>query len=90
MKLKVEFKEENAIDVEFTESGNAFEVEFKGIQQVSVMKELYEGSYEVTPTSEQQVLHTADKVMTEDVVVHAIPKEYGLITYNQDKIIKIT
>ena len=82
MKQKIEFKEEV----------NAFEVEFEGFQYGggSIDYELYNGVCEITPLEEQQVLHTANKIMAKDVLVHAIPKEYGRITYNQDKIIKIT
>ncbi len=42
----------------------------------------YEGAYEVTPSSEKQILQTADKHTMENIVVNPIPKNYGLITYN--------
>lgn len=42
----------------------------------------YDGPYEVTPSAETQVLHTADRRTTENIVVNPIPKNYGLITYN--------
>ena len=42
----------------------------------------YEGSYTVTPTAQTQILNTQGFVMTEDVVVNAIPSNYGLITWN--------
>ena len=44
--------------------------------------EEYEGEYEVTPTRETQILHTEAKIMRTDVIVHPIPPNYGLITYN--------
>ena len=44
--------------------------------------EHYGGPYEVTPTQETQTLDTAGHVLTEPVVVHAIPENYGLITWN--------
>lgn len=50
----------------------------------------YEGEYEVTPSTEVQVLETSQKFLEANVVVAPIPKEYGLITYNQDKTITIT
>ena len=50
----------------------------------------YDGVYEVTPTAEVQVLDTKEKLLKDNVVVAAIPKEYGLVTYNQDKTITIT
>ncbi len=45
-------------------------------------QEKYEGSYTVTPSAETQTLNTQGLVMTGDVVVEAIPSNYGLITWN--------
>ena len=42
----------------------------------------YTGSYEVTPTMEEQTLETDGYSMTANVVVHKIPSNYGLITWN--------
>ena len=42
----------------------------------------YAGPSEVTPTEAEQVLETAGKMMTEDITVHKIPSNYGLITWN--------
>lgn len=38
-----------------------------------VQGEEYEGSYEVTPTTEEQLLQTAEKVMRNDLKVKEIP-----------------
>ena len=43
---------------------------------------VYDGAYEVTPTQETQVLDTALKAMSGDVIVKPIPSNYGLITWN--------
>ena len=50
------------------------------IQQIS--GERYTGSYEVTPSSETQILSTALLNMTDDVTIHPIPSNYGLITWD--------
>lgn len=42
----------------------------------------YEGSCEVTPTGETQILHTAGRGMSEDIRILPIPSNYGLITWN--------
>jgi len=42
----------------------------------------YRGAYEVTPTEYAQVLPTAGKTPSSDIVVQPIPSNYGLITYN--------
>ena len=53
-------------------------------------RKFFEGDYEITPTREVQVLNVAEMVMTEDLVVQPIPKEYGKVTYNQNKELIIT
>ena len=42
----------------------------------------YDGEYEVTPSRETQVLETEGLLMTAPVIVHPIPRNYGLITYS--------
>ena len=42
----------------------------------------YEGSYEITPSSETQTLPTEDRVAVENIVIKPIPQNYGLITWN--------
>jgi hypothetical protein len=44
--------------------------------------ETYEGPYEFTPTQETQTVPTADKVLLDNIIIHPIPQNYGLITYN--------
>ena len=44
--------------------------------------EPYTGEYEVTPSQETQTLNCAGLQMSENVVVHPIPSNYGLITWN--------
>ena len=78
------------LNVEFVETENTFTADFSEFQQVTVDSERYAGAYEVTPARYEQKLNTADKLMQHDVVIHAIPKEYGLVTYNQDRTITIT
>ena len=42
----------------------------------------YTGEYEVTPSSETQILRTDGKTMGRDVVINPVPNNYGLITWN--------
>lgn len=42
----------------------------------------YEGDYEITPTQEEQVLDTADRHLSQEIHIAAIPSNYGLITWN--------
>ena len=42
----------------------------------------YTGEYEVTPTQGTQVLETKFLKMMDNVTVHPIPSNYGLITWN--------
>ena len=42
----------------------------------------YNGSYQVTPTQETQVLPTKNTLLEDDIIVDPIPECYGLITWN--------
>lgn len=42
----------------------------------------YSGTYEITPSSETQILETANRTTTADIVVNPVPSNYGLITWN--------
>ena len=42
----------------------------------------YDGFTDVTPGEESQVLNTAGKVVTRNIVINPIPSNYGLITWN--------
>lgn len=78
------------LNIEFKESSQNIDLEFEQLQIVTREPEHYEGMYEIIPKPEAQILHTADKLMEHDITVKGIPKEYGLITYNQDKTLRIT
>lgn len=43
---------------------------------------VYGGAYEYTPSAEEQTINIAHKEAVEDIIVHAIPNNYGLITWN--------
>lgn len=42
----------------------------------------YDGPYNVTPSEVEQTLSTQGKSMAQNVVIAAIPSNYGRITYN--------
>lgn len=44
--------------------------------------DVYEGPYEATPTQFTQTLSTEGFTMAQNVIIHPIPSNYGLITYN--------
>lgn len=45
--------------------------------------EYYTGEYEITPQARSDViLDTSGKMMTDDVIIKAIPSNYGLITWD--------
>lgn len=43
---------------------------------------VYTGATVVTPSTSEQVLATAQKVVTRNIVINPIPSNYGLITWN--------
>lgn len=44
--------------------------------------EHYQGPYAVTPAAHGQTLNTAGRIMDQDLVVEAIPSNYGLVTWD--------
>lgn len=42
----------------------------------------YEGSYEITPSTEVQTLDTKDRILAEQLIINPIPSNYGRISYN--------
>ena len=83
------FAESNAppIDVVFAQN-DTFGVAFGSSPDLSVdlsgMHSTgdYTGSYEITPTNHDQILPTDGKILTRNIVVKAIPNNYGRIGWN--------
>lgn len=75
----VEFIEDEKFDVTF-ESGGTFPVDFGQYEGTS--GDEYDGPFEVTPTSYEQTLNTENKITRQNIIIHPIPSNYGLITWN--------
>ena len=43
---------------------------------------VYDGITEITPSDEEQVLNTADRVVTRNIVINPIPENYGRLLYS--------
>ena len=92
MMIQVQFHASaQQFQVAFHASGQDFALTFDALQEITIHKDAdpYRGSYEVTPTADEQILPTAQKLMAENVIVKAIPKEYGLVTYDQSRTITV-
>lgn len=93
MQFTAVFKEiDRKLPVIFGGTENRFDAVFEGIQTATARADAdyYEGEYEVTPKQVEQSLHTSGKMLTADVIVKAIPKEYGLVSYDQDRTITVS
>ena len=53
-----------------------------GANYVMNREDTYEGPYEITPSAEEQTVNTRMTALEQDIVIHAIPNNYGLISYN--------
>lgn len=42
----------------------------------------YDGSYEFTPSADDQTVPTSGKRLAQDITINPIPNNYGLITWN--------
>lgn len=93
MRFAVTFRQtEQKLPLKFSVGDNQFKAEFKDIQVATErpVTEYYEGDYEVTPKREAQILPTGGKMLDKDITVKPIPPEYGLVSYDNRKIITIT
>ena len=63
------------LDAKLQTDSKRLNAEFAGFQKISEIKdaEPYTGDYEVTPKVEAQTMHTAQKLMAQDVTIKAIP-----------------
>lgn len=81
------------LQVAFEENEMHLEVDFGEVQEVTTdggNLPRYTGPYEIEPAAQEQILETRDKIATEDIIIKPVPKEYGLVSYNQDKTLRIT
>ena len=60
------------------------------VVKIGDAEQIYQGPYEITPSTDAKRLETAGKSMRDDVTVKPIPNNYGLITYHQDRTITIS
>ena len=75
--VTVDFGDQDEFNCSFSDSSN-FDVDFG----MDIPQHEFPGPYEVTPSSEAQVLNTVNQQMTQNVVINPIPNNYGLITYD--------
>lgn len=61
-------------------------VDGEGVEFFGAVTQPYDGAYEVTPSRQTQVLPTALKTLSHNIVVNPIPSNYGLITWNGNKL----
>lgn len=65
--------------------GNVESVHFTENQYIKVRYSdlpIYEGSQEITPTAEAQILETDSFRMVGNITINPIPNNYGLITWD--------
>lgn len=76
LRFKVEFNISNQqIPIRFNSSDQNIPITFENLQQITTTPdvEFYDGSYEVTPKVISQTMETAQKFLTDDMTVKAIP-----------------
>lgn len=75
MFLKIDFKSDKTMKIEFKENNQRVALGFAEITQTTeyIGGEKYDGDYIVTPKVVGQTLPTKDRVLTDDVTVKAIP-----------------
>jgi len=76
----------NNFDVNFKPGGNNIHL----TDMRSAYYKIYDGDYIVTPTQEEQILYTKNKLMKGNVIIEPIPWYYGLISYDSEKVITVS
>lgn len=76
MLIRVQFSESKVgINAKFNSSTVSIDTAFADLQKVTVREDVipYMGEYNITPKVEAQTIPTAQKFMTDDVQIKAIP-----------------
>ena len=76
MLIKAQFNQRNILlDTKFSSNDMRLDADFADFQKVTVRENIdpYTGDYEVTPKVSAQTMPTAQKYMTDDVQIKAIP-----------------
>lgn len=74
--------DDNVLNAELITDDVVLEGELTTAIEVTTRVPEYEGSYEVTPSQETQILETSDKMATANIIINPIPQNYGLIEWN--------
>lgn len=81
-----------AVELEFEELNSSVDMDVSTI--IKIDAEEYEGPYEATPSRNEQVFSTEEKLMTQDFTVKPIPEEYiipeGQIQIEQNGVFNVT
>ena len=75
MILNMEFSElSQKFNTDFQTLSCEYSMDFKEVQHITkYVGAKYEGEYEITPRTDEQTIPTKEKVLSEDVVIKAIP-----------------
>ena len=72
---------DNVVEMGVTTDALSFGIESPIVVQ-AVTIPVYEGAYELTPTAEQQTISVHGFRFEEDIIIDAIPSNYGLISWD--------
>ena len=77
MSFRISFSDNDVFNIGFG-AEESFTAEFDSV----IANDKYHGTYEFTPSAEQQTVRTAGLVLEEDITIAPIPDNYGLITWD--------
>lgn len=73
--IQVDFGTDEHFSVAF---GDDLSVDFSGMHAAGE----YTGVYEFTPSDVAQEIPTANKILTENIIINPIPSNYGLVSWD--------
>lgn len=75
-------EEQNIISIEIHQDQELIPVMFASPIQIIGDVDYYDGSYDIVPSQQDQVISIDGKMGRQNIIVEKIPSYYGLITYN--------
>lgn len=73
--IEVDFGTNEQFGVSFDDG---FQVDYSQMHEAGG----YMGEYTFTPSNETQEIATADKILSQNIIIEPIPSNYGLVTWN--------
>lgn len=70
------------IRIESVTGANTLEMADVKMERMSYPAKRYDGSYDFTPSDEEQVIAISGQIAEQNIVIHPIPQNYGRVAWD--------